>query len=215
MRLATIYAMASGLSSGGGIQSAATMGVDTMGYDDEAEAVIGAMANLLRSRGSGGGGGAMARRGQGGYPQNVARVGNAYVRPPLPATPQHPTAMIRSFVGMGFATWTGADGADKVLSIEPQEKFRGERMVIDVLASAAAAGIVLVRLLQVGVQPQQPDTEAPAPASMFARDVTYSHLDLQVASPGIKMTLTLAVTAAPGGTETITAAVGFYGEWIR
>jgi hypothetical protein len=67
----------------------------------------------------------------------------------------------------------------------------------------------------VGVQPQQPDTEQPAPASMFARDVTYSHLDLQVAKPGVKIFLTLGVTAAPGSGETLTAAVGMYGQWIR
>jgi hypothetical protein len=190
-----------------------TMGADTMGWDDS-EALIGAFANAMRGRFGHGGRQSHHQRG-GGYPQQVPRVGNVFTRPPLPAHPEHPNAMLRSFVGMGFATWTGTDVADKVLSIEPQEKFRGERMVIDVLATSGAAGIVLVRLLQVGVQPQQPDTEQPAPASMFARDVTYSHLDLQVARPGIKMTLTLAVTAAPGSGETITAAVGFYGEWIR
>lgn len=203
-----------------------TMGAETMGWseDYDPEAVIGAVARALmrggrgHSGGSFGGRGMQHQRGYGGpqgYGGQVPRVGNIWTRPPLPAQPEHPNAMLRSFVGMGFATWTGTDVADKVLSIEPQEKFRGERMVIDVLATAGAAGIVLVRLLQVGVQPQQPDTEQPAPASMFARDVTYSHLDLQVAKPGIKMTLTLAVTAAPGSGETITAAVGFYGEWIR
>ena len=192
-----------------------TMGVDTMGYDDEA--VIGAM-NLLAQRGYGypqAYGGQIARGGRGGYPQQVPRVGGVYARPPLAARPQNHTAMLRSFVGVGFATWANTDGADKELQIEPQEAFRGERMVIDVLASSGAASIVVVRLLQVGVQPQQPDTSQPAPASMFAADVTYSHLDLQIARPGIKLTLTLGVTAAPGAGESVTAAAGFYGEWIR
>jgi hypothetical protein len=201
--------------------------METMGYEDhETEAVIGQIANLLR-RGPGGGQ-QMQRFGQqgqrGGYgrgmqgmpggPQQIGR-NNVWTRPPLPAYPEHPSAMLRSFVGMGFTTWTGTDDADKVMQIEPQEKFRGERMVIDVLATAGAAGLVMVRLLQVGVQPQQPDTSEPAPASMFAADVTYSHLDLQIAKPGIKLTLTLTITAAPGTGETVTASAGFYGEWIR
>jgi len=187
-----------------------------MGYGDD-DAVIGLFANFLQQQRGGGGGMPLSGRRQGspGYPQGVPRVGNVYTRPPLAARPQNHTAMLRSFVGVGFATWTGTDAADKELQIEPQEAFRGERMVIDVLASSGAAGIVVVKLLQVGVQPQQPDTSQPAPASMFAADVTYSHLDLQIARPGIKLTLTLSVTAAPGTGETITAAAGFYGEWIR
>lgn len=191
-----------------------TMGA-TMGWDDDDDAVIGQMANFLGQRGYQ----IQPRQGTrnqgGGYPQNVPRVGNVFTRPPLAARPTQRTAMLRSFVGVGFATWTGTDASDKELQIEPQEAFRGERMVIDVLSSSGAAGIVVVRLLQVGVQPQQPDTSQPAPASMFAADVTYSHLDLQIARPGIKLTLTLAVTAAPGAGQSITAAAGFYGEWIR
>jgi hypothetical protein len=187
------------------------MGPSTMGHD-EREAVIGQIAQMLRG---GAAGFHNAFAGHPGQHPGIPRVNGIYERPPLPAYPLHPNAMVRSFVGMGFAEWDGTDDSDKLLQIEPQERFRGERMVIDVLASATAAGIVLVRLLQVGVQPQQPDTEQPAPASMFARDVTYSHLDLQVAKPGVKIFLTLGVTAAPGSGQTLTAAVGMYGQWIR
>jgi hypothetical protein len=187
-------------------------GVATMGWEDE-EAVIGQAMQILANRPMSGF--TAFRPAPAGYAQQVPRVGGVYTRPPLAARPQNHTAMLRSFVGVGFATWAGTDGADKELQIEPQEAFRGERMVIDVLASSGAASIVVVRLLQVGVQPQQPDTSQPAPASMFAADVTYSHLDLQIARPGIKLTLTLGVTAAPGAGESVTAAAGFYGEWIR
>jgi hypothetical protein len=191
------------------MRGADTMGVDTMGYDDDA--VIGQFMNYLANRRPG----AMAARGQQHYPQQVPRVGNVYTRPPLAARPQNSTSMLRSFVGLGFATWTGTDGADKQLTIEPQESFRGERLVIEVLATSGAAGLVVVRQLQVGVQPQQPDTSQPAPASMFAAQVTYSHLDLQIAKPGINITVTLGVTAAPGAGETVTASAGLYGEWVR
>jgi hypothetical protein len=192
--------------------------METVGYDDEElHAVVGAAVNRFMANRSGAGG-AMARRGgqprQGFGPQRTQN--GTYQYPPLPAVGMHPPSKLRSFVGLGVISWTGAaDSADKTTSITPQAPIRGERLVIDVVATSAAVGLVTVKLLQVGVEPQQADTSQPAPASMFAKDVTYGHIAMQVADPGIRVALTLGITASPGAGETVTAAAGLFVEWVR
>lgn len=124
-------------------------------------------------------------------------------------------AKMRSYMGMGFASWTGTDGSDKTLIIEPQEAFRGERLIVDVTDSAPPVGQTVVRRIDVGSMPQSPSVEAAMPASAFRVDATYSGLDLQVAQPGVKISIVLGRTAAPGGAIVTTASCGFYGEWIR
>jgi len=145
----------------------------------------------------------------------VARGG----RIPDPQVPQRPlnaTNRLRSFMGVGIATWGAADATDKALQVEPQESFEGNRLVIDTLAvGGASAGIVLVRRIDVGIQPQSPSVEQPAPAAMFRPDATYSNLDLQIAYRANKIITTLGITAAPGAGVTVTASVGMYGVWIR
>jgi hypothetical protein len=139
-------------------------------------------------------------------------------RPPLPQSPAQPyDATLRSYVGFGIATWAVADAADKTLPIEPQESFRGERLIIDVAIAAGVtnAPIVLLRRIDVGTMPQSPSVAQAAPAAMFARDAVGSKLDLQIAYRGTNFQLVLGITAAPAGAGQITAACGMYGEWIR
>jgi hypothetical protein len=195
-------------------------------YDEEMNAVIGdAVHNYLSTQrgqqGRGGRQGAMGlmsrRGGPGAGPMgNDPRTNGVYQYPPLEALPQHKPAKLRSFVGLGVISWTGdTDSADKRTSITPQAPVRGERLVIDVVATAGAVGLVTVKLVEVGVEPQQADTSQPAPASMFAKDVTYGHIAMQVANPGIQIAVTLGITAPPGVSQTVTAAVGLFVEWVR
>jgi hypothetical protein len=120
-------------------------------------------------------------------------------------------------MGMGVATWAVADATDKPLVVEPQETFRGERLIVDVSIPSTVTNtpIVLVRRIDIGTQPQSPSVEQAAPAAMFARDSTYSALDLQIAYRATKVQLTLGITAAPTGAGVVTAACGLYGQWIR
>ena len=138
-------------------------------------------------------------------------------QPPLPKQSFQPNmARLRSYLGMGSAVWgpTASNSID--LTVEPQESFRGERLVIDVgAAGGTSAGLVTVVGIYVGTLPQSPSVEQPAPAAMFARDVTNSRLDLQIAFRATKLKITLGITAAPGSGVTVTAVAGFYGEWIR
>lgn len=140
-----------------------------------------------------------------------------YTRPPLAARPGQVDAKLRSYMGMGIATWVAADGTvERTLEVEPQESFRGERLVIATSAEGgAAAGLIFLRRIDVGTLPQSPSVEEPAPASMFSPDATYSGLDLQIAHRGMKIRIVLGRTTAAGAAVTERAAVGMYGEWIR
>ncbi len=173
---------------------------------DDAANVLGQVARALVRRPGG-----PARRPAGPGGRKI------FKRPPLPATTAQPTeAELRSYMGMGFAVWAPADAVDRVLTVEPQESFRGERLILDVTAvGGTPAGQVLLRRIEVGTMPQSPSVEQAAPASMFRPDVTGGALDLQIAFRGTKLTVTLGVTAAPGAGVTVTASAGFYGQWLR
>jgi hypothetical protein len=142
---------------------------------------------------------------------------NPYSKPPLPSEPvQQNVAALRSYMGFGFVSWVTVDGADKVIIIEPQESFRGERLILDSTAvGGTAAGLGLLRRIDVGTQPQSPSVEAAAPAAMFRADATDTNLDLQIAYRGTKVQITLGQTAAPGAGVTVTMAVGMFGKWVR
>jgi hypothetical protein len=165
---------------------------------DEAANVLGAVARSL-VRGSGG--------------------RKIFKRPPLSASAiaQPNDAMLRAPMGFGAVTWAVADGAAKTSIVEPQEAFRGERLVIDVSIPTTITNlpIVLLRRADIGTQPQTPSTEFGSPAAMFRPDCTYSQLEWQVCPAGTKIQLTMEISAAPTGAGIITAAMGVYGQWIR
>jgi hypothetical protein len=141
--------------------------------------------------------------------------------PRLPAANVQ-AATLRSFMGLGLiatglpAIWVAADGADKILQAEPQESFEGKRLIIDVVKSAGAAALLTtVRSLFIGSQPQSPVVDIATTTAMFASDATSADLDLQIAYRANKVTLTLSISAAPASGDSVTAAAGLYGNWIR
>jgi hypothetical protein len=146
-------------------------------------------------------------------------------QPPSPQLPvnQVQAATLRSFLGLvapgtglPFITWTGTDAADKSLEVEPQESYEGKRLIISVARSTgAAASVIVVKTLFVGSQPQSPSVSGGTTVDLFSADATSADLDLQIAYRANKITLNLAISAAPGGTESVVLAAGFYGNWIR
>jgi hypothetical protein len=139
-----------------------------------------------------------------------------FKRPPLPAAPAQPNdAELRSYMGLGVVTFAIGDAADKTVIVEPQESFRGERLVADVgVVGVTNTVIPLLRGLFIGTMPQTPSVEQPAPLSMFRPDATSAELDLQVAYRGTKIQVTVGVSAAPVGAAVV-VALGLYGKWIR
>jgi hypothetical protein len=176
--------------------------------------VMGAMATQLMRTNP-----ALARR--------VMSQGRGPARFQAPAAPQLPAtsvqaATLRSFMGLGLlatggpAVWAPADAADKILQAEPQESFEGKRLIIDVAKTSGATGLLTtVRSLFIGSQPQSPVVDIATTTAMFASDATSADLDLQIAYRANKVTLTLSISAAPGSADSVTAAAGLYGNWIR
>lgn len=138
-----------------------------------------------------------------------------YARPPLPAELPNIPSQLGVPIGVGVASWANTNTDTIDLEVEPQVNFAPKRLIIDVAASGATAAIVVVRNITVGVTPQLPATSQPIPASLFAKDATVSAVAFQVVKAGIKFTVTLGVTAAPGSGVTITAACGAYGKIVR
>jgi hypothetical protein len=155
----------------------------------------------------------MRRKGQGIRSPGGRRI---YRQPPLPQQSFQPNmARLRSYLGMGVALFDPTHAVNVDLTVEPQESFRGERLIIDVVTTGTPAATVTVVGIFVGTLPQSPSVEQPAPAAMFARDSTYSRLDMQIAFRATKLKVTLGVTATPAASSSLIAAVGFFGEWIR
>lgn len=181
--------------------------------------VMGAFGQMIQNLRARGGQQGRGRPGQFGNQRLVqAPQLMPAARPPLPAQPtQAIPAEMRSFLGLGVLTWTGtSDSGDKTLEVEPQESFRGSRLIVDLAVSGGtAAGLSIVRSLFVGSMPQSPSVTAPMPAQAFRADATGVELDLQVAFRGAKMVLQMGQTAAPGSGVTVTAACGLFGVWIR
>lgn len=173
--------------------------------------VIGALQRMM---------GRQARSGGGAYAPNArgSAQRGVYAAPPLRGQSTWPhTSKLRSYMGFGFATWAPTDATDKPLPVQPQESFRGERLIVSppTVVGGASAGLTLMRRIDVGTMPQSPSVAQPAPAVMFQNDTVGANLDLQIAYRATTVQVTLGITAAPGAGVTVTTAVGMFGVWIR
>lgn len=179
------------------------------------ENIVGAMFNMLQRGGGGFNPRAMGGRAGGGFRGAVSQ-------------PQFSGSQLSNQVGgtqagrlrapLGMGTFVFVEGAPTSHSfvVEPQEAFRGERLIVDVGADAATAGVLAtVRHIFVGSLPQQPSVEFGTPASMFRPDATDAQMDWQICPAGTKIEVEIEISAALGEGETATVAVGLYGVWIR
>jgi hypothetical protein len=137
---------------------------------------------------------------------------------PAPALQAAAPNKLRTFVGFDTFVWTGTDGSNKINTIKPQRDFQPTGMVIDTTTSLTT-GIPLCSVVdvKVGDNSQIPDVgTGGAPASMFARDsLGAAVLDFQTCKAGLEIALELAITAAPGGTDTFKALVGMFGRVVK
>jgi hypothetical protein len=121
---------------------------------------------------------------------------------------------LRAPLGLGFHTFTAA-GVFKFI-VEPQEAFRGERLIVEVDKDGAAGVATLVNQITVGTLPQTPSTEFGIPAIMFAHDATDAAMDWQICPAGTKIQIEVETTGgAFAEGDTLTVSVGLYGTWIR
>lgn len=128
-----------------------------------------------------------------------------------------PPYKLRGYLGLGSFQFVNGGVTVASLIVEPQRGFRPERLVIarkDI--GAAAPGLqCLVTGIFIGDMPQSPSIEQGAPTEMFAPDATVSGIDFNKCSPGQKIQVNLAITAAPAAAESVRLSLGMYGDMLR
>jgi hypothetical protein len=169
--------------------------------EDDQENIVGALTNALTQM----------RRAPAGRTVTGPRFTQQQTAAQVGAGRQ---SKLRAPLGIGFFTFSAL--GTNVFVVEPQEAFRGERLIIDVVRDGAAGVSVVVNSIFVGSLPQQPSTEFGLPASMFQPDATDANMDWQVCPAGTKIIISVsAVGGAFAEGDTLTVSLGIYGEWIR
>jgi hypothetical protein len=171
---------------------------------DDSENIVGALVNQLQRFGARGRQAAQnvvtsPRFTAAGIKAQVGGGGESKLRAPL---------------GIGFHTFT-ALGTFKFI-VEPQEGFRGERLIVDVEKDGGAGVATLVNSIIVGSLPQTPSTEFGIPAVMFRADATDANMSWQICPAGTKIIIEVElVGAAIAEGDSVTVSLGVYGEWVR
>lgn len=146
---------------------------------------------------------------------NITANKRAYINKIQPAIPGVPQAGARNFpLGFGSETFINAGPTAFDLVANPQRPFKGARLVIDVRRSAGAlAELITVTSLNIG-QNNQLVSSAALPAEAFRPDGFDTVLSLDPATPGIAITLGIAISASPGVGETIAISAMIIGDTI-
>jgi len=139
----------------------------------------------------------------------------AYINKIQPAIPGVPKAGARNFpLGFGSFTFVNGGVTSANLVANPQRPFKGARLVIDVRRSALAlAELVTVTSLNIG-QNNQLVSSAALPAEAFRPDGFDTVLSLDPATPGIDITLGIAISAAPAVGESVAISAMIIGDTI-
>jgi len=166
------------------------------GADDDE---LGALSDLIsRARSKGRRGGGQRRL----APPGIPMAG---------AAPRMATK--RTVLGLGTVIFDATSGTSLSIEVEPQRGFQPERLTAALARSGAAGLLVSVTDIRVG-DVQQIPASAGCPIEMFAPDATDADIDLTAATPGMKILVTLRVSAAPAGADTVTVNLGFFGKVI-
>lgn len=176
-------------------------GDDDIGYDD-----LGAVFRRRRGGRRRGGWGGMPR-----LPAVTAPRRAALVTPDQPGAPARRIGIYpAAFPVLSFAL---ADGVNvKQVSMNPQTSFKGQRMFVQVIRNGASAALTapLITQMLVGMTPMilTPDG---VPAEMFQPSAFDTNLLLPPTEPGVLYQLSVRLTTALAGTDTITVLAGITG----
>lgn len=182
------------------------MAIDIAGDDDIGYEDLGA---VFRPRGRGR---RAPARGWGGRPRlPAAPRAAALVSPDQPGAPSRRIGIYpAAFPLLSFAL---ADGVNvKSVNMNPQTSFKGQRMFVQVIRSGTSAALTapLITQMLVGMTPVilTPDG---VPAEMFQPSAFDTNLLLPPTEPGVLYQLSMRLTAALAGTDTITVIAGITG----
>jgi len=116
--------------------------------------------------------------------------------------------------GANFIQFTASSGTTLFFEVEPQRDFQAERLLITQSRSGTTAtGLSVVTSIKVGDVEQLPSSGG-VPVEMFSADATESAIDLSNCRGGIKLRITIVISAAPTMTDTVTITAGFYGKVV-
>jgi hypothetical protein len=165
-----------------------------VGDDDMGSLEIGRVRRGGRNRGGGG------------------RVAARMLIPQVPGVPA-PGARLQP-LGLGATAFTSASGTVLALTAQPQRPFKGQRLVIDITRTGATAtGLVTITRLDIGTMNQLVASGALA-AAAFAATAFDVNLQLDPATPGITITVQLAISVAPGVGDRVDCAGVIFGTAI-
>lgn len=117
-------------------------------------------------------------------------------------------------LGFGNQAFSSTSGTTLTFTARPQAVFRGRRLVIDSVRSGATGGLVTMTSLLIGTRNQLVGTLG-IPISAFAGTAFGVDMALDPAVPGIDITITLVISAAPGTTDLVTCGVTIIGKGIQ
>lgn len=106
-------------------------------------------------------------------------------------------------LGFTVVTFTAASGTTLQATAQPQKKMKGSRLVIEEVRSATATGLVTLSSLKIGTTEVLLSAQ-PVPAGAFRANAFGVALRLVEAGPGIIITATFVISAAPVMAETVT-----------
>jgi hypothetical protein len=144
-----------------------------------------------------------------------ARRGGVPARMLIPRVPGAPSPGIRlQPLGLGATAFTAASGTTLALTAQPQRPFKGQRLVVDITRTGASAtGLVTITRLDVGTS-NQLVASGPLAAAAFAANAFDVNLQLDPATPGITITVQVAISAAPAGADRVDIAGVLFGTAI-
>lgn len=133
----------------------------------------------------------------------------------VPTVPGVPSAGLRlQPLGLGATQFNASSGTILTLSAQPQRPFKGMRLVLDITRTGTSAtGLVTVTRLDVGTQ-NQLVASGPLAAAAFAATAFDVNLEMDPATPGITITVQIAITAAPAMTDVVDVAGVLFGAAI-
>jgi len=144
--------------------------------------------------------------------RRVAANRAALVKALVPKTPGVNKPGARN-IPLGFTpiVFTPTTALNQNLVAQTQRPFRGQRLVLDLVPSAAGVGgLVTVTSIMVG-QVNMLASAQPIIAAAFVNNATYVQLDIDAATPGIIITIGIQIGVVPGAGATLSVGATLFG----
>lgn len=154
-------------------------------------------------------------RGRGRMRSMMRRGRSTPARRLVPGTPGVPARGLRlQPLGLGATAFTAASGTILTLTARPQRPFKGQRLILDITRTGASStGLVTVTRLDIGSDNQLISSGALS-AGAFAATAFDANVSLDPATPGIDITVQMAISVAPGAADRVDVSGTIFGTAV-